>query len=285
MATFTINDVAVNEEYSGLDLSVSFNGRKLADWTLGPSRMLVEKKVLVPGEVLRSQTPLLISLRIDQPRTPMELRWSVSDDRRLGFRLTRFQMDPVEVLQYKLGQVIDFTETGKGARFLDAEWTAPDRYGAWTVGLESRITLPFEKTPVEAVQANFVISDCMVSNAFNQLAVRVKANNEIVTEWKLGPDRIPHVRSVEIPAWVLSRCLNLTLSFEILDPRSPAMLGWSADSSLLGIRIARAMMGTSKTLEIPDFTRPPSIEPDKLSFRTWIGNAFRGLRLAFKGVV
>jgi hypothetical protein len=276
IATFTITDVAVTEQYPLLDVSVAFNGHTLAEWSLGPSRMKVEQKVLVPAEVLRAATPLEISIHVGQPRTPILLGWSQTDDRRLGFRLTRFRMDPVGVPRYKLGEVIDFTAQGRGAGYLDLQWTAPDRYGAWTLGPESRMFVNFEAPPPSSVDAAFVVSDCMVSNAEPAMPVRVKANNEVVDEWVLGPDRTPHVRSLKIPATAIAHRSHLTLTFEVPDPRSPVALGWSADSRPLGLRLARAVLGQER-IEVPNFSlATESME----SIRGRIRRAFRGLLAA-----
>jgi hypothetical protein len=96
IAAFTASDAAVNEEHPYVDVAVSFNGRKMADWSLGPSRVTVEKEVFVPGDVLRSVTPLTVFFHVKQPRSPVQLKWSETDTRQLGFRLTRFRMDAVE---------------------------------------------------------------------------------------------------------------------------------------------------------------------------------------------
>jgi hypothetical protein len=45
---------------------------------------------------------------------------------------------------------------------------------------------------------------------------------------------------------------ELILTFEIPTPRSPASLGWNSDSRLLGMRLARAVIGRAD-IEIPRF--------------------------------
>ena len=94
-ASFLITDVAVNEEYPNLQVSVSFNGHNVANWRLGPARSHGELKVFVPVEVVGEKQRLAIAFHIEQPRTPHELKWSAGDTRALGFRLTKLRIDPV----------------------------------------------------------------------------------------------------------------------------------------------------------------------------------------------
>jgi hypothetical protein len=282
ISTFYLTDVAVSEAYPHLNISVDFNGLNVADWILGPSRMPEERKVLVPADILRRQNPLNISFHIDSPRTLQELKWSDVDTRRLGFRLTSLRMDPVDIQRYKFGEIIDFTAAGNGRRFLGSHWTLPDRYGSWTVGESARMTMRFEEKPVEPVALSFVVSDCMVSLGSPELPVRVSANGHLIGEWILGPDRVPQVRSVELPAGVMTENAELDLAFEIPTPRTPASLGWSSDSRPLGLRLTRAAFGGGK-LTIPSFQEEKQVPP---SFRRRLldlsASIIRGLRLSTK---
>ena len=76
IATFYITDVAVSDAYPRLNISIACNGLNVANWSLGPSRMPEERKVLVAAEILRLRNPLNISFHIDSPRTLQELKWS-----------------------------------------------------------------------------------------------------------------------------------------------------------------------------------------------------------------
>ena len=120
--------------------------------------------------------------------------------------------------------------------------------------LESMATMkiPFEQPPTAGVPASFVISDCMVSETAPTLPVRIKANGKLVGEWTLGPDREVHRRSVNLPAEIVAGAEELILTFEIPAPRSPASLGWNSDSRLLGMRLARAVIGRAD-IEMPVF--------------------------------
>jgi hypothetical protein len=251
IATFLITDAAVSEEYPNVLVWVSFNGVRLEQWKLGPSRMHVERKVFVPAHVLKAQSPLCIAFHVEEPRSPAELKWSATDRRPLGFRLTSFRMDAVPIPRYTLGEVIDFTAGGNAGPFLGAQWSAPDQFGAWTVGEKAAITLQLDRPTHGAVPASFIISDCMVSKDAPALPVLVKANGRLAGAWTLGPDRVTHRRTLDLPPDAVAGG-SITLEFEVPAPRTPQSLGWSGDTRPLGIRLSHALIGSGE-LALPVF--------------------------------
>jgi hypothetical protein len=258
IATFTITDVAVSEQHPFLDVHVDINGKAVAKWTLGPTRLTDERRILLP-EGLPSSDPVLVSFHIESPRSPKQLNWSTWDTRPLGFRLTKFHLAPAGSLKYRVGDVIDLTGSGNSTAFvgdfLGTEWALPDQYGSWTIGELATMKIPFEHPPTSGLPASFVISDCVVSEAVPVLPVRIKANGKLVGEWTLGPDREVQRCSVNLPAEIVSGVEELILTFEIPAPRSPASLGWNSDSRLLGMRLARAVIGRAD-IEMPIFGKP-----------------------------
>jgi hypothetical protein len=261
-ATFTITDVAVNEQNPFLDVEVAINGKSAAKWTLGPTRLTDERRILLP-EGFPTSDPILISFHIESPRSPKQLNWSTWDTRPLGFRLTKLRLAPAGSLKYRMGEIIDLTDSGNSTAFvgdyLGTEWALPDQYGSWTVGEIATMRIPFDRPPSGAAPASFIISDCVVSETAPALPVRVKANGQLVGEWSLGPDREMQRRSVNIAAEIMAGVEELILTFEIPAPRSPASLGWNSDSRLLGMRLARATIGRAD-IEMPVFgkrTAPP----------------------------
>ena len=268
IATFTITDVAVSEQHPFLDVHVDINGKTAAQWTLGPTRLTDERRILLP-DGLPTSDPVLISFHIESPRSPKQLSWSTWDSRPLGFRLTKFRMAPAGSLKYRLGEIIDLTDSGNSTAFvgdyLGTEWALPDQYGSWTVGTLATMKVPFERPPTAGVPASFVISDCVVSDSAPALPVRVRANGQLVGEWTLGPDREVHRRSVNLPAEIVAGAEELILTFEIPAPRSPASLGWNSDSRLLGLRLARAVIGRAD-IPMPVFGKP-TMAPRKLVTR------------------
>ena len=123
------------------------------------------------------------------------------------------------------------------------------------MGELATIKIPFDRAPTGGVPASFVISDCMVSETHPALPVRIKANGRLVGEWSLGPDREVHRQSINLPAEIVAGAEELILTFEIPSPRSPASLGWNSDSRLLGMRLARAVIGRAD-IEMPVFGKP-----------------------------
>jgi hypothetical protein len=260
--------VAVNEQNPYLDVHVDINGKSAAKWTLGPTRLTDERRILLP-EGFPTSDPVLISFHIESPRSPKQLDWSTWDTRPLGFRLTKFHLAPAGSLKYRMGEIIDLTDSGNSTAFvgdyLGTEWALPDQYGSWTVGEIATMKIPFERPPTASVPASFIISDCVVSETAPALPVRIKANGQLVGEWSLGPDREIQRRSVNLPAEIVAGVEELILTFEIPAPRSPASLGWNSDSRLLGMRLARAVIGRAD-IEMPVFGKP-SAPPRKLITR------------------
>ncbi len=254
-AIFTINDVAVSEEHPAQTVRVLFDGVPVANWTLGPARDAGELRVLLPAGALSARQPATIAFEVSAPRTPVELGWSTWDTRPLGFRLSRLRIAPAGRLKYRCGDPIDFMEGGDALVFLgDAmgtEWSLPGARGSWTLGRCASFRVPFEEPASGDLPAAFVISDCMVSARAPKLPVTVRANGVAVAEWVLD-DRRPHRQFATIPAAAVAAAPELTLTFEIAEPRSPQSLGWSADSRPLGFQLARAVIGRG-AVEIPRF--------------------------------
>jgi hypothetical protein len=257
VATFTISDAALNELSPHLGVQIAINGKSVAEWTLGPTRFTDERRVLLPHG-FPILDPVLISFHIQPPRTPKQLNWSTWDTRPLGFRLTKFRLGPADSAKYRLGDLIDLTDAGNSAAFvgelLGKQWALPDQYGSWTIGPEATLKVQFLDPPGTNLPTSFIVSDCMVSKTTSPLAVRIKANGHPVGEWKLGPSRGVHRRSLNIPAEAVAGSSELVLTFEIATPRSPESLGWTADPRPLGLRLARVAIGRSN-VEMPAFGR------------------------------
>jgi hypothetical protein len=283
-AIFTVNDVAVDQENPTLDVVVAVNGRQVANWMLGPTRDTGQHRVLLPADAWRALQPLVVSFHVKSPRSPVELGWSTWDQRPLGLRLNQLRLVPAGPSKYRLGDVIDLTDGGNSIAFvgdlLGVQWALPEPYGSWTVGTEASLKVLFEEPPGSAaggtacatttspassevrqavppasIPASFVISDCMVSGRGSKLPVRVKANGRVVAEWALD-DRNVHTRSVNLPPEVFAAAPELTLTFEIPAPRSPASLDWNSDDRPLGLRLAHVVIGRGD-IEIPVFKKLP----------------------------
>jgi hypothetical protein len=95
----------------------------------------------------------------------------------------------------------------------------------------------------------------MISGRAPKLPVVVKANGRVVAEWTLD-DRNPHTRSINLPPEVLAAGPELTLTFEIPAPHSPASFGWNTDDRPLGLRLAHVVIGRGD-IAIPVFEKLP----------------------------
>jgi hypothetical protein len=254
-ATFTINDAAIDDRHPGMDVTVAVNGQPAAEWTNWPTRNTHDRVVLLPAECFRTLDPIHISLRVKCPRTSLALGWSTWDKRPRGIRLNRLRLAPV--LQYHLGDVMDFTAGGESIAFagdsLGVEWAVPDAWGFWTIGKSASITVPLDRPLTRAVPMAVVISDCMVHAKAAKLPVVVRVNGHVVAKWVMD-SRKAHTRSFLLPEEVVAHGAELKLTFEINDPRSPLSFGWGADPNPLGLRLARAVIGESR-IEIPDFEK------------------------------
>ena len=254
-AIFAINDAAVNDDHPELRVRVLCDGIPVSTWMLGPDRDAGEQRVLLPPGAFQTTAPTTLSLEIAEPRTPVELGWSTWDKRPLGCRLSRLRIVPAGRLNYRLGDPVDFVDSGDSLVFVEGrtgtEWSLPGQRGSWTIGKRAGFRVPLE-SPVEAdLPAAFVISDCVISAAQPTLEVTVKANGREVGSWSIR-DRRPHCRSVHIPADVVNASRELLIEFDIPEPRSPRSLGWSHDARPLGFLLARAVIGRERA-DIPKF--------------------------------
>ena len=244
----------IDEQHPDMDVTVAVNGKNVAEWTNWPTRNTHDRVVVLPAECFRTVDPIRISLLVKCPRSSFALGWSTWDKRPRGIRLNKLRLAPV--LQYHLGDVMDFTTGGEAIAFvgdsLGVQWAVPDAWGFWTIGNRASIKVPFDQAPAESVPMSMVISDCMVHGAAGKLPVVVKANGHVVAEWTLD-NRKAHTRCFQLPAEAVSSP-EMALTFEVSDPRSPLSFGWGPDTNLLGLRLARAVIG-KKQIEIPDFEK------------------------------
>jgi hypothetical protein len=100
---------------------------------------------------------------------------------------------------YQMGQVIDFTDKGNAAPYLEGGWSAPDEYGCWTLGTEATLTLRLDPRPDGPTSLSVLVSDIMVDVSSTHSSSRGFANGKMLAKWTMGPDRAPHQRTVELP--------------------------------------------------------------------------------------
>ena len=109
-------------------------------------------------------------------------------------------------------------------------------WGTWTVGTRSSLlpialpkALKHSDLLIEATVRAFVPRPELMQN------VTVRANGAAVATWTLRDSEPGHVLVATVPSSVLEGHPDLSLTFDISNPRSPAVLGVSSDGRELGL--------------------------------------------------
>jgi hypothetical protein len=257
-------------------VEVLLDGEPLTRWTL-PSRYdITDCKAILPARLIAGKTVCRLEFHVENPQSTQraaEARGEQlvgEDPRELGIKIQRVEFASKDRLRYSLGKTIDLTGGGNSIAFagdlLGVGWARSETYGSWTVGTEATLKVVFDtlseprtsesgRTAPKPIPASFVISDCMISGRAPKLPVVVKANGRVVAEWTLD-DRNAHTRSIDLPPEVFAAGPELTLTFEIPAPHSPASFGWNTDDRPLGFRLAGVVIGRGD-IEIPAFEKLP----------------------------
>ena len=141
---------------------------------------------------------------------------------------------------YELGQWIDFGEGGNAITYETGGWWNPEPWGTWTAE-QAGITIDFggrvkSNLVMEAVAAAFV-------NERNPAVdVEVLVNETRVGEWRFrfesGPPEYQTYRMV-LDQQALNKDLPAVIRFRVTGAGSPASLGLSGDSRILGLAMRR----------------------------------------------
>jgi hypothetical protein len=276
LAFVRVNEVFIGPEGDPMRVEVLLDGEPLTRWTL-PSRYdITDCKAILPARLMAGKTACRLEFHVENPQSTQraaEARGEQlvgEDPRELGIKIQRVEFASKDRLRYSLGKTIDLTGGGNSIAFagdlLGVGWARSETYGSWTVGTEATLKVVFDtlseprtsesgRTAPKPIPASFVISDCMISGRAPKLPVVVKANGRVVAEWTLD-DRNAHTRSIDLPPEVFAAGPELTLTFEIPAPHSPASFGWNTDDRPLGFRLAGVVIGRGD-IEIPAFEKLP----------------------------
>ena len=273
LALVRVNEVFIGPEGDPVRVEVLLDGESLTHWTLFSRYDIAVCKAILPARLMAGKTVCRLEFHVENPQSTQraaEARGEQligEDPRELGIKIQRVEFVSKDRLRYSLGKTLDLTDGGNSIALvgdlLGAGWAGPEPYGSWTVGTEAALKVVFEEPlseprpsgSVGTIPASFVISDCMVCERAPKLPVVVKANGRVVAEWTLD-DRNAHTRSIDLPPEVLAAGPELTLTFEIPAPHSPASFGWNTDERPLGFRLAGIMIGRGD-IEIPVFENLP----------------------------
>ena len=276
VAFVRVNEVFIGPEGDPMRVEVLLDGEPLTRWTLLSRYDITDHKAILPARLMAGRTVCRLEFHVENPQSTQraaEARGEQligEDPRELGIKIQRVEFAPKDRLRYSLGKTIDLTDGGNSIALagdlLGVGWAGPEPYGSWTVGTEAALKVLFEPLSeplseprpsgsVGTIPASFVISDCMISGRAPKLPVVVKANGRVVAEWTLD-HRNPHTRSINLPPEVFAAGPELTLTFEIPAPHSPASFGWNTDDRPLGFRLAGVMIGRGD-IKIPVFEKRP----------------------------
>ena len=271
LAFVRVNEVFIGPEGDPMRVEILLDGEPLTRWTLFSRYDITVCKVIMPARLMAGKTVCRLEFHVENPQSTQRAARAQGqpvigeDTRELGIKIQRVDFASRDLLRYSLGKTLDLTDGGNSIAFigdlLGVGWAGPEPYGAWTVGTKAALKVLFDEPPASGrtgpkpIPASFVISDCMVCERAPKLPVVVKANGRVVAEWTLD-HRHPHTRSINLPPEVFAAGPELTLTFEIPAPHSPASFGWNTDDRPLGFRLAGVVIGRSD-IEIPVFQKLP----------------------------
>ena len=133
--------------------------------------------------------------------------------------------------------VLDFTAKGNAAQHCAAGWSTPEPAETWTIGSESRLTLP---APTRRATYVLVLKlRPLVAAALPAQRLRVLVNNVAVGEFTLG--RLT-IRACLIPWAAIKLNPDVRITFQLPDAARPADLGLGDDRRLLGVAFTSILL-------------------------------------------
>ena len=136
----------------------------------------------------------------------------------------------------RAGTALTFGTSGNGVSALVHGWGRPEKWGTWSVAKQASLKFapgPDQDFPLEA-DLNY---RSFIPHNDSTLSVVCRTNGMEINSWECTPVAWSGVQRLTIPAGSLGPDGAIKLEFVISEPRSPAALGLSPDSRLLGIGI------------------------------------------------
>jgi hypothetical protein len=131
---------------------------------------------------------------------------------------------------------IDFHRDGKGVGALIEGWSEPEDWGTWSTAKTCSLRLklaPMPKGPV------LVETACRAFVHESQLQVTCRVAGTTPQQWTFTPESRSGLRSFCLDPATIEPDGQVTLTFTLSEPRSPADLGLNPDVRPLGIGIER----------------------------------------------
>jgi len=133
------------------------------------------------------------------------------------------------------GETLAFGVDGNGVPALANWWGEPEEWGTWSVAKRASMSFSVDPPATKAIRADLRYR-AFVSTAGPDLTVTCRVAGQDVAAWNC-PDATPaRIQELTIPAALVpDGVIDLELLFS--DLRSPAELGLSTDTRLLGIGV------------------------------------------------
>ena len=136
---------------------------------------------------------------------------------------------------YSWGGRIEFGFLGNAQPYQTHGWGIPEDGFTWTKGESASLTIPIVEAP-SAVLLKVNLRAALVSGKLPSQRVLIEINGEKVGQWKLNSRRFQDW-TLLLPEKVFRGANSVRLTFRTPDSFSPAQLGLSRDSRVLGIAV------------------------------------------------
>jgi hypothetical protein len=131
---------------------------------------------------------------------------------------------------------LDFGRDGNGVAALIEGWSEPEAWGTWSTAKTCRLRLKLDPIPARPVLVKIA---CRAFVHGPQLQVGCRVGDTTPQQWIFKPSSGSESRSFRLDPEMIAAGGQLTLTFSLSEPRSPADLGLNPDVRPLGIGIER----------------------------------------------
>jgi hypothetical protein len=131
---------------------------------------------------------------------------------------------------------LDFCRDGNGVAALIEGWSEPEAWGTWSTAKTCSLRLKLDPMPTGPT---LVTIACRAFVHGTQLQVGCRVGDATPQQWIFTPSSSSGPRSLRLDPAMVAADGQLTLTFTLSEPRSPADLGLNPDVRPLGIGIER----------------------------------------------
>jgi hypothetical protein len=139
-----------------------------------------------------------------------------------------------------VGQVVDFSRSGKGRAYFDGGWSRPEDWGTWSTGPRASLAFRLAEGAAGGLRLRLIAYGIEPAPGRPQ-PIRVSVDGHPVTAIELG--FASRLVELDVPESALTRTPgDHRIDFDIGAPTRPADRGFSADSRRLGIALKSLML-------------------------------------------